>query len=70
MSLGSVYLSSLLIMNVKVKVNMKVKVNIATGETSQAITSFHFFDYFDMSNVHQYLNIITSKLSSLVNFHH
>ena len=24
--------------------------NIATGETSQAITPFHFFDYFDFSN--------------------
>ena len=51
MSSGSVYLSSLLIMNVKVKVNMKIKVNIATGEMSQAITSFHFFDYFNFSQV-------------------
>ena len=27
--------------------------NIATGETSQAITPFHFFDYFDFSNFYQ-----------------
>ena len=26
--------------------------NIATGETSQAITSFYFFDYFDFSNIY------------------
>ena len=27
--------------------NMKYKINIATGETSQAITPFHFFDNFN-----------------------
>ena len=44
--------------------------NIATGETSQAITSFHLFDYFDFYNIYHYLTLITSWLPSLVNFHH
>ena len=29
------------------------KGNIATGETSQAITPFHFFDYFKFSNFYR-----------------
>ena len=30
-----------------------LKQNIATGETSQAITPFHFFDYLNYSNFHK-----------------
>ena len=32
---------------------VKFKLNIITGETSQAITPFHFFDYFNFSNFYQ-----------------
>ena len=35
-------------------------INIATGETSQAITSFHFFNFLDFSKVYHYLTVITS----------
>ena len=35
-------------------------INIATGETSQAITSSHFFDYFDFYNIYHNLTFITS----------
>ena len=41
--------------------------NMATGETSQAITPFHFFDN---SNFHHYITFITRQFSSLDNFHH
>ena len=32
--------------------DMEVVKNITKGETLQAITSFHFFDYFDFSNLY------------------
>ena len=41
--------------------------NIATGETSQAITPFHYFDNF---NFHHCITFITRYLSSQDNFHH
>ena len=41
--------------------------NIATGETSQAITIFHFSDN---PNFHHKITFITSYLLSLANFHH
>ena len=33
--------------------------NIARGETSQAITSFHFFDYFNYFGFHHKITVIT-----------
>ena len=62
--------SKLLLYFSKYQTNKKLKTKIATGETSHAIASFHFFDYFDFSNVYYYLTFITSWLSSLSNFHH
>ena len=44
-----------------------VTINIATGETSQAITPFHFFDNL---NFHHLINFITRYLFSPDNFHH
>ena len=44
-----------------------LKKNIATGETSPAITPFHFLDTL---NSHHQITFITGSLSSLDNFHH
>ena len=35
--------------------NTKIRKNIATGETSQAITSFHFFDYCKYFGLHHFI---------------
>ena len=48
----------------------KERKNIATGETSPAITSFHFFGYSNFSNFYHWITSITRKLLSLENFYH
>ena len=45
-------------------------INIATGETSPAITPFHFFGDFNFSYFYHQITLIKRKLSSQGNFFH
>ena len=54
-------------------------VNIATGETAQAITPFHFFDYFNFSNFYHEITLFSidnffltcqSHVSKVFNWYH
>ena len=48
----------------------RLDINIGTGEMSQAITHFHFFDYYNFSNFYHEITFITRKLLSQGHFYY
>ena len=58
-TVGSCSIYYILLVQNTLEVKIQIQVNIATGETSQAITPFHFFDNLNISNFHHQITFIT-----------